>query len=407
MRKKLKVGSLFAGVGGICLGMMEAENPNYQFEIAWANEVDEFACETYRTNFAHTLIEGDIELVLNPDGVQDKIEKLKNELIGTNKSNKSKILSEIKKLENHFQTGYYYKMQELILKDKIDVLNGGFPCQAFSIAGEQKGFSDDRGNLFLSIIELINQLDKKHGKPRFLLLENVKNLVSHDNGNTYKIIKKKLEECGYIITEKVFNTMDYTHLPQNRERIYIVGFLNQSDYNNFSFFENAEEYKILKTSQDRASEVKCIIEYSYKEDTKYYYTEEKYPHYFMNAENISEPSVEKIINLTSSITDMYQFYQLRRGMYVRKNMSDVCPTLTANMGTGGHNVPLILVSDGIRKLTPAETFKLQGFPVGKGYTLPTHYNNKLYSDSNLYKQAGNAVSVPLVKLISEKILVLL
>ena len=75
---------------------------------------------------------------------------------------------------------------------------------------------------------------------------------------------------------------------------------------------------------------------------------------------------------------MYQFYQLRRGQYVRKNQSDVCPTLTANMGTGGHNVPLVLTPNGIRKLTPEETFKLQGFPVGNGYSLPTTYKGKPY-----------------------------
>ena len=91
-------------------------------------------------------------------------------------------------------------------------------------------------------------------------------------------------------------------------------------------------------------------------------------------------------------------------MYVRKNQSGVCPTLTANMGTGGHNVPLILVNDGIRKITPEEAFKLQGFPIGNGYELPTQYNRRAYSDAQLYKQAGNAVSVPIIKLLAEKIL---
>ena len=91
-------------------------------------------------------------------------------------------------------------------------------------------------------------------------------------------------------------------------------------------------------------------------------------------------------------------------MYVRKNMSNVCPTLTANMGTGGHNVPLIKVKDGVRKLTPAETFKLQGFPVGNGYELPTEYKGKKYSNAHLYKQAGNAVSVPVITLLATEIL---
>lgn len=88
-------------------------------------------------------------------------------------------------------------------------------------------------------------------------------------------------------------------------------------------------------------------------------------------------------------------------------MSDVCPTLTANMGTGGHNVPLIKVNDGIRKLTPEETFKLQGFPIGQGYELPKKYNGRSYSDAQLYKQAGNAVSVPIIKFLAEEILKIL
>ncbi len=91
-------------------------------------------------------------------------------------------------------------------------------------------------------------------------------------------------------------------------------------------------------------------------------------------------------------------------MYVRKNKSGVCPTLTANMGTGGHNVPLIKTNDGIRKLTPQETFKLQGFPIGCGYKLPTQFNERVFPDSQLYKQAGNAVSVPIIKLIANEIL---
>ncbi len=110
------------------------------------------------------------------------------------------------------------------------------------------------------------------------------------------------------------------------------------------------------------------------------------------------------INLTEDINEMYQFYQLRRGMYVRKNMSDVCPTLTANMGTGGHNVPLIKVPQGIRKITPKEAFGLQGFPVDAGYKFPEKFKGRAFPNSMLYKQAGNAVSVPVVKLIAEEIL---
>lgn len=364
---KYKVGSLFAGVGGICLGFKNAEIFDKSYELVFANEIDEYACETYRTNFKHSLLEGDIYKFLNPNLCNSNMEK-----------------------------DYYESKRHLLFDNKIDVLNGGFPCQAFSIAGEQKGFEDERGNLFLTIIELIKQMDQYSQKPRVLFLENVKNLLSHDKGRTYKVIRSELEKVGYIIKEKVLNTMDYSSLPQNRERIYIVGFLNIEDARKFTLFDNIETLKIKRTKAEWESETKKRLQYdlTYNELKSYYYTKERYPNYFRNDG----------IDLEKDITEMYQFYQCRRGMYVRKNKSNVCPTLTANMGTGGHNVPLIKVSDGIRKLTPTETFRLQGFPIGNGYELPKDYKGKKYSDSHLYKQAGNAVSVDMITMIAKEIL---
>lgn len=402
--KKYKVGSLFAGVGGVCLGFKDASCEDKEFELEWANEMDEYACETYRTNFKHKLIPGDIVKVLDPNVFDKEIEELSEKTFSSEEVKEK----EIKKLQD--LKAEYEKKHEEILKEKIDVLLGGFPCQAFSIAGERKGFEDDRGNLFLSIVELINQLGKIHGKPRILFLENVKNLKSHDKGRTYEVIKTKLEETGYIIKESVLNTMDYTDLPQNRERIYIIGFLNKEDADKFDFFERLNEYRRVKSLEERAEDVKNIIDYtsSYEELKDYYYTKEKYPAYFITEEEynnipVSDRRAERI-NLDEQINEMYQFYQVRRGMYVRRNMSGVCPTLTANMGTGGHNVPLIRVNDGIRKITPEEAFKLQGFPVGDGYVLPTRYNGRPYAKSHLYKQAGNAVSVPVIKMLAEEIL---
>jgi len=367
---KYNVGSLFAGVGGICLGFKKAKYENKEYNLVFSNEIDEYACETYKTNFDHSLIKGDINKLLKPELCDTEEEK-----------------------------EYYESQRHILFDNKIDVLNGGFPCQAFSIAGERKGFEDERGNLFLAIVELINQMEKYSQKPRILFLENVKNLLAHDKGRTYKVIKSKLEECGYTIKEKVLNTMDYTDLPQNRERIYIIGFLNKNDADKFTFYDDVEKHKKFKTAKEREKEVKGILDkgININDNKSYYYTKEKYPHYFK----------EDGINLEKEITEKYQFYQCRRGMYVRKNKSNVCPTLTANMGTGGHNVPLILTDDGIRKLTPSETFKLQGFPVGKGYKLPTTYKGKKYSDAQLYKQAGNAVSVDMITLIAVEILKIL
>ncbi len=375
-----KVGSLFAGVGGICLGFKNAKTKNSKYKLLWANEIDEYACETYRTNFSHQLLEGDIKLVLHPEYATDKTEQK-----------------------------YYQKLHDKILSEPIDILNGGFPCQAFSIAGERKGFEDDRGNLFLNIIDLIEQLGVKFHKPRVLFLENVKNLQAHDDKKTYTHIKQKLEKCGYKVYEKVLNTMDYTDVPQNRERIYIIGLLNENDKKNFEIFKNIESRIKKKDKASRIKDIKKVIDYNLTKEnaTKYYYTKEKYPNYFMSDEEFEKSNKKEKINLTTQVDEMYEFYQCRRGMYVRKNQSGVCPTLTANMGTGGHNVPLIKVNDGIRKLTPKETFKLQGFPIDNGYKLPMVINGRPYPDSQLYKQAGNAVSVPVIQMLATDLLELL
>lgn len=476
------VGSLFAGVGGICLGFKNATTQKSKFCLQWANEIDEYACETYRTNFNHLLLQGDIEKIIHPTRIDENVEKLRKQIksIEEEKSNITSIIDKLKKkkpvdfekniknyklqieklVENsddieeqlnvllnsrdaefelfkqtkklpdwiteqnkaeEFEN--YLSLRKQIIANPIDILNGGFPCQAFSIAGERHGFKDPRGNLFLCIVDLIELLGTTHtildengkvlvnGKPRVIFLENVKNLKNHDDGRTYKAIKSRLEACNYTIYERVLNTMDYSDIPQNRERIYIIGFRDEEDAKQFNLFETNEikKYKVKKDSKDRAKDVRTTIDYGLRKESseKYYYTREKYPTYFMTEEEFRESDKETKVNLDEQISEMYQFYQVRRGMYVRKNQSDVCPTLTANMGTGGHNVPLIKVKDGIRKITPSEAFRLQGFPVGNGYTLPTKYNGREYSDSHLYKQAGNAVSVPVITLIAREILKIL
>ncbi len=367
---KYTVASLFAGIGGICRGISTASFNKDGYELVWANEIDEYACETYRTNYNHTLLQGDINQILNPNSVESN------------------------------------KQHEIASKRKIDILNGGFPCQAFSIAGYQKGFEDDRGNLFWSIINTVRLLESKFEKPRVLFLENVKNLMTHDNGNTYRVIKGEIEKIGYTVKEHVLNTMYFSDLPQNRERIYIICFRDKEDAEKFTMFDNLDQFKKLYTKQERENQIKSIIDYSTKAPEKYYYTKNKYPKYFITEEeyNNNPERGKHRINLAEEITEMYQFYQLRRGMYVRKNKNNVCPTLTANMGTGGHNVPLIKDNYGIRKLTPTETLRLQGFPVGNGFEMPKEYKGKNYPDSYLYKQAGNAVSVPVIRLIATEIL---
>ena len=243
-----------------------------------------------------------------------------------------------------------------------DILLGGSPCQAFSIAGYQKGFEDERGNLFFEYLRILKTKQQK-----VFFFENVKNLVSHDNGRTFAIMLKAFKDAGYFVKYKVLNACEYGNIPQNRERIYVVGFQNKEQFDKFTF---PEKIPLTKTIHD-------ILDKE-KQDNKYYYTNSK-----------------MIDLLKTEITDKNSIYQYRR-VYVRKNKSNLCPTLTANMGTGGHNVPLILDNYGIRKLTPRECFLFQGFP--KDFVLPK------ISDCHLYKQSGNSVCIPVVYRIAKNII---
>ena len=310
----MKCASFFAGVGGIELGFEKAG-----FQTVYANEMDDYAVRTYELNFP---------LKVDHRKIQD--------------------------------------VSEEAVPD-CDVIMGGFPCQAFSIAGYRKGFEDkERGTLFFELLRLI-----RAKKPRVVFLENVKNLVGHDNGNTFRVIREALKDAGYEVKYSVLNGMEYGNVPQNRERIYIVGFRNHEDYRNFEFPDPVP----------LTAKLRNVIDFKKKVDQKYYYT---------------ETSCSFYDELARAVKRNNTVYQWRR-VYVRENKSDVCPTLTANMGEGGHNVPLILSDDGIRKLTPHECFNLQGFP--KRYKLPEDM-----AQTHLYKQAGNSVVVPVIARIAERIL---
>lgn len=244
----------------------------------------------------------------------------------------------------------------------FDLLLGGFPCQPFSIAGYRKGFEDtERGNQFMNIVKIL-----KEKKPSGFLLENVKNLKGHDNGKTFKVIEDALTGLGYHVKAKVMSSMEYGNVPQSRERIYIVGFKNKKHIDNFEFPNPIP----LKTT------IADILEKDVPE--KYYYNK-----------SVLYPKLKEAIKKHDTV------YQWRR-QYVRENKSGVVPTLTANMGTGGHNVPLILDKKGIRKLTPKECLNAQGFP--KNYKIP-----KDLADSKIYKQAGNSVTVAVIERIAKNI----
>ena len=249
-----------------------------------------------------------------------------------------------------------------------DIVRGGFPCQLFSIAGKQLGFDDKRSNVFFKILEILD-----YRSPKIVILENVKNLLSHDNGETFKKIISLLEDRNYHIKYKLLDTCKITRVPQHRERIYIVCFKDKRMCDNFNFdFPNTELLPISSFLEDNVNDS--------------YYYDERFQVFNSIVNDVPTHIRENVV------------YQYRRH-YVRENKSNCCPTLTANMGSGGHNVPLIRDDNGIRKLTPRECFNLQGFD--KTYKLPK------IADSKLYKLAGNAVSIPVVQLIVDKIISLL
>jgi len=250
----------------------------------------------------------------------------------------------------------------------VDIICGGFPCQAFSIAGYRQGFNDEkgRGTLFFELMRIIQ--DKK---PQVVFLENVKNLVGHDNGNTFRVILEELQKNGYKYRYQVMNAMEYGNTPQNRERIYIVGFLDEKVHAQFVF---PDPIPLTRKLSD-------IIDFENQLSEKYYYTKGKY----------KGDIYEKLVEAMDSSDTVYQW----RRRYVRKNMSGVIPTLTANMGEGGHNVALIYTKYGIRKLTPHECFNAQGFP--SNFKLPD------MAESRLYKQAGNSVCFEVIRRIAENI----
>ena len=312
------VASFFAGVGGIDLGFELTK----QARTIYANEIDPYPIQTFESNFPIKVDQRDICDV--------KASEVPN----------------------------------------IDIILGGFPCQAFSIAGYRKGFEDEkgRGTLFFEILRII-----KAKKPKAILLENVKNLVSHDNGNTFRVILEALKDAGYHVRYAVLNAMEYGNIPQNRERIYIVGFKSKKVFEKFTF---PEPIPLKKTIHD-------VIDFINPVDEKYLYTKGKYKGDIYD-------------KLVAAMDDSNAVYQWRR-KYVRKNMSGVVPTLTANQGEGGHNVCLVKTRQGIRKMTPKECFNTQGFP--ESFVLPN------IADGRLYKQAGNSVCVSVVKRIAEQILV--
>lgn len=292
---------LFAGIGGIRLGFESVGG-----HCVFSSEFDEDACTTYEANFGE-----------HPSGDITKIE--------------AKDIPE------------------------FDVLLGGFPCQAFSIIGKKEGFANEIcGTLFFDIERILTEK-----RPPAFMLENVRNLTSHDNGNTFKTIKKHLEALGYNVYAKVLNALDYG-VPQKRERIFIVGFLNDVKFK-FPDPVPVEERKklvdILETNVDRKYYVRDEIRLSRLERLK----DKNYPKPYISHENIA-----------GSITPHPYSSALRAGA-------------SANY---------ILINDE-RRPTEREMLRIQGFPDTYKIVLPY---------GKVKKQCGNSVAVPVIKAIAKEMI---
>ena len=347
---------LFAGIGGFRLGLERAGH-----ECVGFCEIDEFARQTYKANFD---TEGEVEW------------------------------HDITKVTDG---------QARELRGKVDLIAGGFPCQAFSVAGKRRGFEDTRGTLFFEIARIAKQIE-----PRFLLLENVKGLLSHDEGRTFAIILSTLDELGYDAEWQVLNSKDFG-VPQNRERVFIIGHSRR--------FPRREVFPITRASGQTLRQIVGGSQGYRVYDpqgvsvtlasqaggmgakTGLYVVPVLTPDRVekrQNGRRFKEPG-EPMFTLTA---------QDRHGVLVKPShipgSHDINNTVRAS-GRGSltakHNHDIIHDGVRIRRLTPLECFRLQGFP-------DEHFHNAKavgVSDRQLYIQAGNAVTVNVVYEIAKRL----
>lgn len=301
-KNKYRVVSLFAGIGGFDLGFDFAG-----FNIVWANDFDKYAVKTYAANVNNSIICDDIRNVVND-------------------------------IPFH------------------DVLLGGFPCQPFSTLGKLQGFKDEeRGTLFFVIKSIISKYT-----PKIIVLENVKNLINHDRGNTFSRILNELNQIGYRCYYKVLNTMDYG-IPQRRNRVFIVG-MRKEVFKESASFVFPEPLVLNNTTQDLLDN---------EVDVKYFLTkrlESTILGYGTKGYQV-KPTIDLPISKTLCAT-MHKMHRASQDNYVTDETN-------YNRFNDDNRIP-------IRKLTPNECRKLQGFPSDW---------KQVVSDSQAYKQFGNAVTV--------------
>ena len=331
-KRTLKSIDLFAGIGGIRLGFENAFGEG--IETVFVSEWDKYAQKTYSENFKDDFsIAGDITQIDAKD-IPD-----------------------------------------------FDICLAGFPCQAFSLAGARKGFDDDykgmcRGTLFLDVARICEE-----HKPKVIFCENVKGLVIHDKGRTFKIITKTFEDLGYKVFYKVLNSKDYG-VPQNRERIYIVAFRNDIPSDNFTFPEPTDTNKVLS---DIIEEQEVSVKYYLS--TVYLDTLRKHKARHAAKGNGFGYEIRDLHGIAGAI--VCGGMGRERNLIIDNRLTNFVP-VTKIKGEVNR--------EGIRKMTPREWARLQGFP--------DNYKLAL-ADVHLYKQFGNSVTVPVITAIAKQIKLIL
>lgn len=247
-----------------------------------------------------------------------------------------------------------------------DILCAGFPCQAFSISGKQRGFEDSRGTLFFDVARIV-----KEKKPKIVFLENVKNFATHDNGHTLEVVQATMEELGYTFYQKVLNAVDYG-VPQKRERIYMVCFRNDLNIKNFVY---PKPFKLEKHVEDFLLDDESLVEGLYVERPDTYYndtTDDKYSNKTIRLGTVNKGGQGERIYSTKGIAITLSAYG--GGIFAK---------------TGGY-----LINGKPRKLHPRECARIMGYP--DTYKMSTSMNQA-------YKQFGNSVVVDVLQLIGEEI----
>lgn len=337
---------LFAGIGGFRRALdLLTQDGVMPFECVGYSEIDKKAKDTYRSNYN---VEGEVDM---GDIVQ-----------------------------------FTAKKENIASLPNFDLLTGGFPCQTFSVMGQQAGFDEDRGQMFFRIMDIV-----KEKKPRYLLLENVKNLYKHNGGETYRRIEQELTLCGYSVHPVILNTMDF-HLPQKRSRIIIFATTEPvpSDFNETFCPENIKAG--LDSYLDRTSVQKyetTLDVLAKTVDAKYFLSDKLKPTILADgsANFKSKSDINQLIArpLTAS---MHKMHRACQDNYYSQDFID-------SDGRVNHVTDYTkeqLAQLPIRKLTPEEAFMLQGFPA----RFATNGRDAGVANGSLYKQAGNAVSVNMI-----------